>query len=360
MAFPQVIQSPSSGDAAQPIERENEWALDAADDGRRPLSEIVEPARQFLRKLWWFTTAALLLVAVVSRFDLVTLDDLGPLGEGREVAAGDDGAAGLVADEFDALPAVRYAGVDVALLDSRIIPENSSGKPIIVADLAVRNTNATQVRLLTQQINLILGDGTVSPMDRFEFAPHPDRLVLAPGEAQQALAVFPISDELTDDLGSYSLQVGELGRWPENLGLDGVVAPSLYHRSLEVLAQPEDLLPFGNLIVDMTSATAALEYGVYRAPVGDHLAVISLSVFGTPGTDEMDSFDEELWTLVDADGPQRALRATVVERSVAGGNATVELVFAYSTETSELELFVSEDSLSDAVSVARFDVQAFE
>lgn len=310
-----------------------------------------------LWKAWWLTTASLVVVGAVSQFGLVRSDQLGPLFADSEVAAGNEGAASLIDDEFEQLPAVRYGGLDVAFMDARPIPQNNSGQPIIVVDLAVRNTTAQQVRLTAQEIDLLQTDGTATPMVRFEYTEHANRLVLNPGETQQALAVFKLGAVIGVDLDGFSLHIGEEGRWPEILPLDGTVAPAAFPQPLENLnpeAEPTDL---GDLSVELADASTVLEYGVYRARVGTHLAVISVLVSGSV---DSGPFDQELWSLQDGDDQRQALRATVGQRSAEDGTVAVELVFPYSTEASELELFVGDEAQNEAQSVARFAVQSFE
>ena len=318
-------------------------------------------------KAWWVTTALLLATGTITRFDLVTSEDFGPLTAGSEVAAAEDAALGVADGQFEAYPQVRYAGVDIALVGARVIPVNNSGQPIVVAELAVRNTTTVQARLSRKLINLTTTDGTTVPLDRFEYADHDNRLVVEPGETHQIVGVFKLRGQIDTSLDAYTLQIGESGRWPEYLGLNGEVVPSVYPKSLEPVDGADDPARLNQLVVELTTAATTLEYGVYRAPIGQHLAVVTVSVSGAPGALERGGFDKNLWTLTDESGSHRALQATAGERSVDGNTVSMELVFAYSTEASTLELLIgSEDTSTGAtgddepVSVASFSVQAFE
>ncbi len=322
-----------------------------------------------LWKAWWATTAVLLALGTVSRYDLVSSEHLGPLAVGAEVAAADETALVVSEGEFDSFPGITYAGLDLALMNARSIPRNNSGQPIIVADLAVRNATSAQIRLSRQEISLTSKDGVSVALDRFEYAEYGTRLVVEPGETQQVLAVFKLRGSMDSSIAEYSLQVAERGRWPESLPLDGPVAPSAYPRPLEVVSEADEPARHEDLVVGMTDAATALEYGVYRSAVGEHLAIVTVSVSGAPGALDRGGLDRGLWALSDGQELHRALKATAGERSLDGNTASIELVFAYGTEASELELFIggapdgAEDGsevANEAVSVARFAVQAFE
>ncbi len=322
-----------------------------------------------LWKAWWATTILLLAVGTVSRYDLVSSELLGPLVVGAEVAAADDPIMLVGGDAFDALPRVTYAGLDLALMNARAIPENNSGRPIIVVDLAVRNATPAQIRLPRQHLKLTSVDGATVALDRFEYAEHGSRLVVDSGETQQVLAVFKLRGRIGTDLDGYAIQIGEEGRWPESLLLDGQISPSAYPLPLEVLSTDDEPARYQDLVVELSDAATALEYGVYRSSIGQHLAVITISVSGAPGALDRGGLDRGLWTLADGQVLRRALKVTPGERSLDGNTVSIELVFAYGTEASELELFVGDASNQErdatavdkeAVSVASFSVQAFE
>ncbi len=337
--------------------------------GPRVLDGVVRA----LRKSWWVVTALLLIGGVVARYELVSEDDLGPLALPDEVAAGPQTELVSLADEFDPASTIHYAGLDMALIGARAIPENNSGRPIVVADLAVRNSSNHQIRIPLNLIRLVSADDVVTPLARLDYAENSERLVLDPGESQLALAVFKLRTPLEDDLGLYEIQVGEDGRWPENLPLQGEVLPSAFPRPLlpEVaggafddaeLSAPADevfevMVEHGGFDITVTAAETALQYGPYRAPIGRHLAVITVEVSGNPATVEAITGSGNFWTLDDGATDHRVIRSEVLDRSVDGSSVTRLLVFSYGTESSNVTLLAGDGRSTE---IASYPVQAFE
>lgn len=311
-------------------------------------------------RIWLFFSAMLLLVGAAVRFDLITDERLGPLAADPEVAAGDTAAFASSNPDLELLPMVRYAGTEVALVRARAIPENRSGAPIIVVELAVRNTANVQVRMPVSMFDLIGPDAVVAPADRFEFTDHGDRLVIEPGRTEPGSVVFKLRPRSSLELDRYVLQIGEQGRWPVHLPLDGMVPPAVYPQPLE--ADTGERARFRGLTVELTQAATALEYGVYRAAIGQHLAVMTVTVSGSPTSSF--AIERGLWTLVDGDGTadggteRRAIAAVPGLRAPESDEVTMELIFAYSTESSDLTLLVGPSDQRQLV--ARFGVQAFE
>lgn len=333
----------------------------------------MDGAVRALRKSWWVATALLLAVGVVSRYDLVTEDDLGPLAATGEVAAGPETALVVLADDFDPESTIHYGGLDMALLGARSIPENNSGQPIIVADLAVRNASDHQIRVPLNLIRLVSVDDVVTPLTRLDYAENSERLVLDPGESQLALAVFKLRGSMDEDLSLYEIQVGEDGRWPENLPLEGEVLPSAFPRPLlpEIAAEPFDDAELSAVVdesllvavrhdgygITVTEAETALQYGPYRAPIGRHLAVITVEVAGDPASVEEVTGSEDFWILDDGADEHRVVRSVVTNRTDDGSRVSRQLVFSYSTESSNLRLIAGEGLSTE---IASYPVQAVE
>lgn len=334
---------------------------------------VLDGAVRTLRKSWWVVTALLLIAGVVARYDLVSEDDLGPLALTDEMAAGPQTELVSLADEFDPASTIHYAGLDLALIDARAIPENNSGRPIIVADVAVRNSSNHQIRIPLNLIRLVSADDVVTPLTRLDYAENTERLVLDPGESQLALAVFKLRTPLEEDLSLYGIQIGEEGRWPENLPLEGEVLPSAFPRPLlpEAAAGPFDdaelsappaeesqlTVQHGGFDITVTAAETALQYGPYRAPIGQHLAIITVEVSGSPASVEAITGSRNFWALDDGATDQRVLRSEVLDRSVDGTSVTRQLVFSYSTESSNVTLTAGDGRSTE---IASYPVQAFE
>ncbi len=306
-----------------------------------------------LVRMWWAATAVLLAVGAAAHFDLVTEDRLGPLVATTEVAAGGGGFPGPGTD-FDSLPSVRYAGIDVGLLAARVVPDNRTGRPIVIAEIAVRNTSSVQARLLLRMVQLAGPDGELIAADRFDYTDHRSRLVVEPGAVDRGLLVFKLGPGRPPILSDYRLQIGEEGRWPADLPLDGPVPPALYPLPLEVTAdEPTD---YRGLSITLLDARSALQYRLYRARIGQHLALIEVSISG-PST-LVASLDRSAWALLDDDSGRSPIRAVTGERSADGEAVTTVLVFAYDTEASALRLAIGQGEQRRVV--AEFEAQAFE
>lgn len=334
---------------------------------------LPEGTLRVIGRLWLLASIALAATAAVVNYDLLAAEELGPLARDSEVAAAEAPALAAVADEFDAYPSVDYAGLEIALVEARVIPENRSGHPIIVADLAIRNGGVIQARLPKAMFNLVTagagsGEVAIEPV-RFDYATYDDRLVIDPGATEQALAVFVLRGESavaalglrpeagsgTEALGRFELRVGERGRWPVNLPLTGQAPEPAFPRDLEVvLAAP---VAFEGLEVELTSARSALDYGIYRAPIDRQLAIVTVLVSGPPTTTP--AIGDGAWSLVDdADGSRTPIRSRTTTASAETGVAELELVFAYEAGSTGLDLVLGAGRSEQVV--ARLLAPSFE
>lgn len=354
--------------------------------GRR----FLDLAIAVLAKTWWVATAAVLLVGAAVRYDLVIENNLGPLTGTAEVAAGGEADFFATDSVFYAYPNTSYAGIDLAVIDARIVPRYQTGAPIAIVELGVRNQTGLQSRLPTKLFQLVGPNGVHIDLDRFEYTEHTSRMVVESGQTARGLAVFQLAAAASENLADYHLQIAETGRWPASVLLDSSVTPPAnpYPQPLEASAAGERL-EFDGLTIELTEATQALEYGVYRAPIGRHLAVVTLEITGSP-TDAAAAVDRQLWTLVDSkfggnrnvisQSENRAIRvisgptpsaavaaeATSTAPGASGPSGTVaprttvtmQLVFSYSTESSRLALRIGDPA--DRKTVAEFEVQAVE
>lgn len=315
---------------------------------------VTDQAVRSLAKSWWVVTALLLLIGSAVHFELVTEDDLGPLISTGEVAAGTGDLVALPG-ELDGYPSVDYAGLRIALVDARAIPINQTGRPIIVVDVGVENLSDRQARIPLAMLQLVRPDGRTFTADRFEYTRYTNRLTIDSGSIEQALMVFKLPPGQTGPVSAYQLEIGETGRWPVRLGLDGSPTEADFPLDLALAGDATDLAPvsYQGLRVELLGAVTALEHGVYRAPIGRHLAVFTVRVVGSIG-----GLDRTLWALSDGEEQTRAIRADVVDTGSGRTDAVVEVVFSYGTDVSQLELLVGRSDRRETVAV--FDVQAFE
>ena len=342
------------------------------DPERRSLrSTVGRGVRTVIVRSWWAVTIALVVVGVSARYDLVNEDRFGPLVVSAEVAASQDGGFAAPSAQFEAHPTVAYGGLDIALVEARAIPRNSSGEPIIVTELAIRNTTDVQVRLPDGMVHLVGPEGRRVELDRFEFTDFAYRLVVEPGQTATALAVFKLGAYGSPLLVDYELRIGEAGRWPVTLPLEGDPAPAAFPRPLEVDSFRQGVRHLGAGI-ELRRAVTALDHGAYRVAVGQHLAIVDLTLTAPPrqaaeedGVETVGPalpVDRQSWSLIDGHGRQRAIRAVTSAPTLpgAGGAETVELqlVFAYETGSSSLVLQVG--PAGGQRTVAEFLVQPAE
>ena len=307
-----------------------------------------------LIRTWLVATVALLVVGAPVHFDLVTEDRLGPLVATTEVAASGEGGYPGPATDFDSLPSVNYAGLDVALLEVRVVPDNRSGRPIVVAEIAVRNTSPVQARLLLKMVQLVGPEGQLTAPDRFDYTDNRSRLAVEPGRVEGGLLVFKLRGGASPLATDYALQIGEEGRWPVTLPLDGPVPAPAYPMPLDVtVGEP---IRYRGLSITLLDARSALQYGVYRAQIGQHLAVIEVSVSGP--SESASALDRSAWALLDDDSGRSPIRAVPGPPPASGKGKSTVLVFAYDTEASSLTLVVGQGD--DRQVVAEFKVQSFE
>lgn len=339
------------------------------------VSRLAERLTPIVFRSWLLATAALVGAGGLTAAGALPAAglDLGPLAAtapaGDEVAAG-GWLTGLSDDEFEGLGAVPYAGLDFVVVDARIVTETSVGNPVAVVDLAVRNRTEATRRVTRGMLNLVDDEGRPVELRRFDYSDELTRLVLDPGETISAVAVFRLPPNRPVETGSYRLHVAEPGRWPAVLPLlastgdeadnpsagGDAAAGDIGPRTLGVTALAAET-PDG-LGFHIVTADSALEVDAYRAPVGRHLAVVTVELKGSvEGTSEPGALDREFWTL--ADPAQRvAAKAEIIESGSDG--TTLRLVFPYPTDASVLTLQAGADTDADPVEMASFEVQPFE
>lgn len=317
-------------------------------------------------------TVLLLIAVLIARFDVVSDESLDLL---TGVTAGTDGGDG---DELAASPAElasaeaqRYGGLEVVKLDARSIPQNNSGAPIIVVDLAVRNITDTEARLPQGLLELVDVEGRSVALTRFEFTDFRDRLVIPAGQVERTLAVFKLSTAASTDLGLYQLHIGELGRWPVVIPLAGDPLPSLLPRPIAVLGgEAASTVAYDDYQLTVLDATTTLNHGSYRATTDEYVAVITLAVAPDPngpnqaansGAEPLGAAPDpalaalqsrERWTLgdsdSDSDGGTEAVRVSALPDLAPPGGQALELVFTHPTDALVLNLMLDEPDLAVA------------
>lgn len=312
----------------------------------------MKPVIYGLRSLWLVLTAVLLLVLSASALASPTNPFSLQGSQNIELAAPETTRVEPLVDS------ARYAGLEIAIESARAIPAEPPARPIVVVDIVVANSIRQQVRLPGRMVSLHDVETKLASLDRFEFAPSKDKILLEPGEELRVAAVFKLAPYSTFAVEDLSLQVSEPGRWPTVLPLDGS-APLETDIPQPDLVVPEETVIVSDREISNISVESTLDYGTYRAPSGQYLAVFTVESVpvsanknasaSEPG-DVVSSLEgRDTWTL-SIDGESR--NASRVTKSKARDTATVtyDVVFAYPIDSAELNLTIGDQ---DQVAVAQ-------
>ncbi len=249
-------------------------------------------------------------------------------------------------------PAVRYAGTSWLVTSSRLIPraEQETGRPIVVAEVLVRNISGrVTTRTRAADVTLLWPDGYREPADRFEFTDNARLLVLEPGAAEVVTLVFKPSIGQDPDLSDLVIEVGESGRVPAVIPLVGS-APEPNYPLIGSIGPPAGSAdrPSGALPVTFDRVVVDVDAGPYRAATGQHLVVVDVTV-DVEGAAELDLWDRVTdrsdsgyWSL-DVDG-----------QSIEPDRIETDPAQRRSPRSATL-IFVVDDSVTEAVLVANAD-----
>ncbi len=269
-----------------------------------------------------------------------------------EVAAGQ--ASGFVLDPegFEQLNSVQYAGIDIAIIEARLVPRNSSGRPIIVVELAVRNGRTQQLRLPDEMLTLVNdANERIEPIEvhRFEYTRFTDRLVIEPGGMEQAAVVFRLPPMTEPNLDEFTLTISESGRLPVEMPLDGELRTDTFPQDLAA----DDFGPIivGDLTATVSSAVSDLDYAAYRALEGHHMVVVDIMVEApTRARSALDvAAQRGYWALQTGDGSSsqevEPARVEVLGTRAVGLNRSSDLRLVFEVEAGygELDLVVGPD-----------------
>ena len=250
---------------------------------------------------------------------------------GGEVATGQSSGSSAVggnfnsfsADDFESAIGGRYGGFDVAILDSRGIETNNSGYPIIVVDVAIRNSTDRQLRLPESMFGLQADTGRVIPIERFEYTDHSTRLIIEPGLIQTATLVVRLPPLLPAEPDLYRLHVAVPFREPLLLPIheaDDHTQPEGVDTGAEVAIE---LSPTSNLKVLELAST--YNHRAYRSRIDHHL--VTLTVDLTPGPDStVDHIADPRWWRLET-GDQQLTAATVEVSKTAASSVRATIVF---------------------------------
>lgn len=301
----------------------------------------------------WVSLTLVLAIGILS-------GDLRLAPSGERTAAEVAGPANLDLDDNAAADA-HYAGLDLNLIEVRPVPENSSGRPIIVVNFEARNTTEYQLRIPMRQFALI-GDSanqapgqlevTAIPVDRFEYSEFSDRLVLDPGDAAEATAVFKLLPGTKINLEDWLLQVAEPGRWPATIPLDGSTdaRPALKPMAFADPAQSGAVAKLGNARIAVLDTESSLDFRSFRAPRGEHLAsfVVEIQAENSGNQAQLDELiasakDQSFWHLEVGDNRNEAIQVEVRDNSKS--STTFVVVFTYPNGSTDLTLHADHGEL---------------
>ena len=257
--------------------------------------------------------------------------------------AADAGAAGPAVQsrgtgvDFESAIGGRYGGFDVAVLNSRGLQTNSSGVPIIVTEIAVRNATDRELRLPESLFGLQSESGEHFPIQRFDHTEFSTRLVLAPGVIHTATAVVRLPPLARADLDLYRFRVAEPFRTPLLLPL---VAESLSPADGVDSALNVGIALSESSDVSVLELTSTLNHRAYRAPVGQHLVTLTVDVASGPGTTLADISKSRWWSLIFDD--QVISPSLVTIEAQTGTSGQVTTVFEVPLDVPQLSLVTGE------------------
>ena len=291
--------------------------------------------------VWLVTTTALLV-------GLMTVGVNSAAGNDYEIVAIEqvDSIGSAPVQPADQFPSVLHAGVVWSLAEARLIPrsEGQFSKPIVVAEVFAANvTEDTPLRVRHSDLFLADPDGRLHPSDRFENTPTESRsrVVVEPGQTIQATVVFKPGIFYDPDLDEMALHIAEPKREPAVLPLVGPAPSDPYPLEGTIDAEPT-VVPDPDrsdrqLVVTPQSAEIDLNYGAYRAPVGQRLNVIEVSVQRASSDDDAGFFDPDFWQLDVGDQQLQPIRVSKSD-SPAANEDEVTLLFVFTAGPTDMTL----------------------
>ncbi len=179
-------------------------------------------------------------------------------------------------------PSVHYAGLRWSLTESRTVPLSNpeTDYPIIVLELVVANTTVdTPLRVRKGDLAIVWPDGRRDEVDRFEHLPSSIGFRVDPGGTLAVTAVFKPRVVAEPDLATMALEIGEEGRIPAVLPLDGPAEPSPFPVVGSIEGDPliasDPLQPGRWSSISAVAASIDVDAGPYRAAVGDRLLLVT-------------------------------------------------------------------------------------
>ena len=203
----------------------------------------------------------------------------------------DNGAVGSVDSAANAAgppagPTAVYGGVRWTVDEARLlsVDETVNGQPIVVVEATVADTiDADGLRVRSGDVALVWPDGRREPADRFEQVDSAGFFTLDAGAQRPLTIVFKPAVNVDPDFDELVLEVGEAGRVPVRLPLNGepVVA------EIPVVGRFEGgRARFGvdggdrELVLSPRSISLGLDAGPYRAAVGERVISVVVDVAG--------------------------------------------------------------------------------
>ncbi len=308
--------------------------------------------------VWLVTTTTLVVATLTIGVESASGNDIASGLPPRPEPAGPPVAA--PAHPTDLYPSVRYAGLTWSMVSSRTIDRSEGellGEVIVVSEVIVSNSTAgTDLRVRESDVALRWSDGRLDPIERFEQLGSARRLVLRPGERASLTVVVKPRVATPPELDELALEIGERGRVPVLLPLDGSPPETSFPIEAGISNNPV-LLPDPDatdrsdvsdgasrwLVVAPKAVRFEAEYGLYRAAISERFALVTLSVQRSVRTPESPHLKPDFWAL-DVDGvPVPPIRISRTEAEEANED-DVELVFKVALGAERMTLMAGVDT----------------
>lgn len=294
--------------------------------------------RQLVLAVVWLAVTALL---------IVTLQTFG-----INQAFGDDGlpAGATIAVEYPLAPpetgagdnpSALYAGLDWAVLDTRVTPADGFlARATVELDLAITNTlRLTTLRASENELSLVAADGNTVTETHFQDAP--TRLSIGPGETAQVTIAFDIGFTANPDPATLSLRVGEPSRTPALIPLGGQAAdapaPVLAAVDTEPAALADPDRDGRKIVVNPTGARIDVNAGPFRALDGQRVAVVKVNIQRASVEENSTFLTPDYWSLQSSTGAVAPVLVAQGQETASNANE-VTLVFAFPAEATDLNV----------------------
>jgi len=250
-------------------------------------------------------------------------------------------------------PSAMYGGMMWSLVDGRVVrrTDDPFSRPIVVAEMLASNTTNHQLRVRESDISIVLPDGSRHTATRFEQTSATSRFAVEAGEVQPVTVVFKLQTYQDPNPANLTVEWSEPSRTPATLplvgGLPGVVGGSEFTIDDAVTVIPDAVNAPSNLVIEPTGAAVKTELGAFRAPTGQRVAAIDLSIRRVSATAASQYLEDDFWEL-SVDG--QTVRPTRVDRTSSTPTSdSIQVVFLVDETVEAMTLKVGANTESATI-----------